>query len=837
MAHGKVISVSVLRVFLSGSGEATVDGVAVAGDPVELPPVTLRLVAFEDATVVTATRIEEPLQQVPMSVSAVTGADIERRAIENLTELARWTPGLTVVDQGARGSNVVIVRGLHTDALNGSEAAGNNYNNGVATYLGDIPLAVDLRLHDIERVEVLLGPQGTLYGAGTLAGAVRYLPRRPDTLRRELEVRGDLFGLAHGGGAPGSDAGLTFNLPLVTGKLALRGSVDRYANPGFIDYDYLLRTPGVSEPEPNLTDPDAVEANLRREPDANTEDTLSARLSLLWDATPNLSALFAYHLQDQRVGARQVNHARSFDTGRYVSAHRYLEPNDRKNELLSLELAWGLVGAELTSAAGYSRYSAQGQRDQTDLLIQAFGIGGLLPGAYPTLARAQALDPDVTAADLTSGFRSFSAYTREDGREKRLNWETRLVSTGNGPWRWVGGVFFNRYDGHGTSHEYAPGLTEFSGVTPILGGSPVSEPVEYYSLGTQAVDERALFGEVSRDLGDRWRVTAGGRWFGYGVSTGNLTEFPYTPMYNSPHSDYESDDSGVLFKGSVSYRLDDETNVYFTRSEGYRIGGGNNFRVCTDEELALLEDADPGNDPPQSGCIYADQALSRPDTTTNYEVGLRRSWDDERVTFSGTVFHVDWTDIQVAGLTPFSAEPITLNGGGAVSRGFELASAVGVTTALRLRGSWSYTRAELSVDSPGLLDGGADAFAGDRLSGAPRQQGSLLASYAALLDGGVAFDVQYGYSYVGDLLTRIGMRAGGEALPAYDLHNLSASLSRDTWTLTFYADNLFDEYAVTGVRQTPDLIGLTDDGFRSRRYFANVLAPRRAGVRVRYAFR
>ena len=262
----------------------------------------------------------------------------------------------------------------------------------------------------------------------------------------------------------------------------MRGSVHRYSNPGFIDYDYLLRTPGVSEPEPDPTDPAAVEANLRREPDANTEDTLSARFSLLWEPTPDLSALVAYHLQDQRVGARQVNHARSFDTGRYVSAHRYLEPNDRKNELLSLELTWGLRGAELTSAAGYS--------------------------------------------------------------------------TGEGPWRWVGGVFFNRYDSRGTSFEYAPGLTEFSGVTPILGGIPVSEPVEYYSLGAQAVDERALFGEVSRDFGDRWRVTAGGRWFGYGVATGNLTEFPYTPMYNSPYSDHESDDSGVLFKGSVSYRLD-----------------------------------------------------------------------------------------------------------------------------------------------------------------------------------------------------------------------------------------------------------------------------------------
>ena len=260
-------------------------------------------------------------------------------------------------------------------------------------------------------------------------------------------------------------------------------------------------------------------------------------------------------LQDQRVGGRQVNHAAAFDTGRYVSAHRYPEPNDRRNELLSLELNWGLGGAELTTAAGYSRFSEQGQRDQTDLLIHAFGIGGLLPGTYPGLSQAQAIDQSVTAADLTAGFRTFSAYTREDGREERLNWETRLVSTGAGPWRWVGGAFFNRYDSRGTSFELAPGLTAFSGITPVLDGEPVSEPVEYYSLGRQDVEERALFGEISRDLGDRWRVTAGGRWFGYRIATGNLTEFPYTPMYNSPWSDHESDDGGVLFKGSADHVL------------------------------------------------------------------------------------------------------------------------------------------------------------------------------------------------------------------------------------------------------------------------------------------
>ena len=249
--------------------------------------------------------------------------------------------------------------------------------------------------------------------------------------------------------------------------------------------------------------------------------------------------------------------------------------------------------------------------------------------------------------------------------------------------------------------------------------------------------------------------------------------------------------------------------------------------MCSAEELALLEDADPANDPPQSGRIYADQALIRPDTTTNYEVELRRSWNDERVTFSGTLFHVDWTDIQVAGLTPFSAEPITLNGGGAVSRGVELASAVGVTNALRLRGSWSYTGAELSVDSPGLLDGGADAFAGDRLSGAPRQQGSLLASWAALLGDDVAFDLQYGYSYVGDVLTRIGMWAGGEALPVYDLHNVSALLSKDAWSLTLYADNLFDEHAVTARESTNPTVGVgwsqRDDGFDADGHHVRVM--------------
>ena len=324
--------------------------------------------------------------------------------------------------------------------MNGSEFTGNNYDNGVATYLGDIPLAVDLRLNDIERVEVLLGPQGTRYGAGTLAGAVRYLPRRPDTEQRTFEVRGDLFALAHGGAA-GTDAGLTFNLPLVSRKLALRGSIDRYSDPGFIDYDYLLRTPGVSESEPDLNDPEAVAENLRREADANTEETISARLSLLWEATPNLSALFAYHLQDQQVGARQINHARAV-RHRPPCLRAPLSRTERPQEPTvepGADLGAGRRGTDHRGWLFALRRAGEARPDRpADPGVRHRGAAaGRLPLRWPRPGRSTR---GSRSPNLTPQFRSFATYTREDEREERFNWETRLVSTGEGPWRWVGGV-------------------------------------------------------------------------------------------------------------------------------------------------------------------------------------------------------------------------------------------------------------------------------------------------------------------------------------------------------------------------------------------------------------
>src|SRR6185436_14817208 len=182
--------------------------------------------------VVTATRRSESIQAVPINISAVTGSEIEQQGMTNLAELASWVPGLHVVDQGSRGTGRIIARGLNADPLANAEVLSNDGGGMVATYLGEIPIYIDLQLNDIERVEALLGPQGTLYGAGTMAGAIRYIPKRPEFDTTDVQVRGSTYGYSDESSL-GGDGGATVNLP-ISETLAFRGSYDYRTDPGFI---------------------------------------------------------------------------------------------------------------------------------------------------------------------------------------------------------------------------------------------------------------------------------------------------------------------------------------------------------------------------------------------------------------------------------------------------------------------------------------------------------------------------------------------------------------------------------------------------------------------------
>lgn len=751
-----------------------------------------------DEVVVTATRREESPQEVPLNITAISGVDIEERSLKDLADLVRTVPGLFLVDQGGRDTNLLTVRGLNVNSLAGSEGVGNSGGGVVAQYIGDIPLYLDYRLLDIDRVEALLGPQGTLYGAGTLGGAIRYIPVRPQLGETSVQLTGGLVGLSHSDDI-GSESQLIANLP-IGDRGAFRAAVAYYDDPGFIDYNYVVRDPGVSTPQPDFSDPAAVDANLRRFRDANDQQTLSGRLSLRYDFTDAVQANLSYHFQDQQAGGRTINQVQSFGTGRYEAAQRYLEPNDRRNQLLSLEIEADLGFATLTSATGLSRYDEDGQRDQTDLLLN-FEYG-------------------------YENFPSFSSYTREVVNEDRFNQEIRLVSNSDGPFRWIAGAFYNSSDLEATSSEFVPGFPEWEGIDR-------PDNLEYYQATFSDFDERAVFGELGYDISDRWNVTVGARWFEFESDARVGFALPLIdgsgPNEILPEfDDVQVKDDDAIFKFNTAYQFNDNLLGYFTLSEGYRTGGSNAVPACQDP-------LPPG----QNVCALPNERLIQPDKTLNHELGIKSRWLDGRLIVNGSIYLIKWEDIQVAGTTVNGNIPITVNAAEAESRGVELSVAAKLTDSLRLTAGYSYNDAELTANASGIV-GGQDAFDGDRLPGSPKQQGNIGLNWYRPLSNGLAISADYSVYAQSDVYSRVGLRNNGEVLPGYSTHDAAFTLFGSNWNLRFYVKNLFDKYAETGVRGTPAFIrsidgdsdgdGNVDHSFALRTYYKSVLEPMRFGA-------
>ena len=782
-----------------------------------------------EVIMVTAMRREQSIQDIPLNIASFDGNMLNEREIGDLAELGRNVPGIYVVDQGKRTSNQIVVRGLNLDNITSAEGIGNNGGNTVSTYLGDIPLYVDLALNDMQRVEVLLGPQGTLYGAGTLGGAIRYIPQRPELGSTTMDFRAKGFGVAEGGF--GNERGLTANVPFGE-KLAFRGSVDYYDDPGFIDTPYLVRDPGLSDPEPDFNDPAAVAANLYGQKNANWERTLSGRAALRYQPTDNIDANLTYYYQNMDVGGRTQNHMVAFGTGKYESATRYPEPNNRKNQLLALEITADLGFAELTSATGASQYDELGQRDQTDLLI--------------------------TLEYYYEFYPYFSAFTRENQTDKNFSQEVRLVSKGDSRWNWIAGLFYNKQKSDGTSREFTPHYDEY------LGGTLRPDSLEYISQLISDLKERAVFGEVGLQVTNRWQISLGGRYYDYTYKTlsGATTPLYLTAIDAIGPTDIpldlqanSQDDSGFLGKFNTSFQFTDTVMGFVTVSEGYRIGASNGVAPCPDPL--------PQN---QIVCALPDEEQYFPDKTTNYEIGMHSQWLDHKLTVNTSLFYIDWKDPQLASATANGAQPIIKNGKGATTKGFEISIDSHVTSRLDLGFSFAYTDAKLSADAPNLLRqftpdpttsppslfgpgglyDGLDAvyipgLKGDRLPGSPKTQGTFNFGYYFPLKGKWSLNFDYGLTSIGNILTKPGARAGGEKLPGYTVHFAAATLENGPWTIGVYGQNLTNEYAVTGVRSIRGFVQTVadenGDPVRVRSYANEVLRPREVGLKFSYALK
>jgi outer membrane receptor protein involved in Fe transport len=531
------------------------------------------------------------------------------------------------------------------------------------------------------------------------------------------------------------------------------------------------------------------------------------------------------------------------------------ETFERTNELIALEQEFDLGFAELTSASGYSKYEDASQRDQTDLLMM--------------------LNP-ANFYYYYENFPTFTSFTFDTTEEYTYTQELRLVSTSEGPFSWIVGAFYNKFENYGSSKEFTPHFSQYLFDDPLGFGyfsvSPRADNLEYYSSGTTDLIETAAYGEIGYDIAPGWNVTLGGRYYKYELDTTLAVDFPLlnTQLGVYPDGtvvlDYvpgAQDDSGFLWKFNTSYRASDDFLVYFTRSEGYRIGNSNGVEPC-----------DP-NVPTQTVCGQPDEIEFTSDTTVNYEVGLRSQLFDDRLTLNAAIYHIDWEGPQVSGATLVGLQPITKNGAGARTDGIEINFDFDVTERFTMRGSFAANRAELTARSPflvtltnsendfmlpaltgdpavdapfipfyerGDLEGDplptyrVDGLEGDRLPGSPEYQYSLFFNYNLPMGGGPEWDFSYWFAGIGDVEQATGARA--THLPAYSIHNASARLSGANWSLTLYAKNIWDEFAESGaVSSTSNNVTFTDDAggvVFVRSHYTDVLPPRQIGLRMTY---
>nr|WP_137677692.1 TonB-dependent receptor [Parerythrobacter lutipelagi] len=776
----------------------------------------------DDIIIVTATRREGTVQDVPINISAVGGAQIEAQGLDNLREVAATVPGVYILDQGNRAGTPIVFRGLNATGL-GSFDGNNDGGGAVSTYVGDIPLYVDLRLNDMERVEFLLGPQGTLYGAGTLGGAIRYIPVKPKFDGISGQVRADLYTYKSGHGLS-SDTGLTINIPL-TNTIAFRGSIDYTNDRGFIDYPYAV-TSNPNIQTVGLVNPDDIgnPANFTPLRDLNTDDTLSARAALRFNPSDAFDATLTYYFQDARTDGRQFSQFRlsnfPVQIGKYENALRVPEPNRRKTQLVALEAELDLGFASLVSATGYSDHRELGNRDQTDLLIT-------LEYSYEQ-------------------FPNFTAFTEERDKTTIFTQEVRLVSDIDGPLSFIIGGFYNKEKVRALSTEFAPGFDQFA-VDEFGGVQLRPDAIEYIAPFNSDLREAAVFGELSFQITDAWQVTAGGRYYDYDLQTESAVDLPLlnTVFFGDPQDQIilnftpaNQKDNGFLFKFNTSYEFTTDALLYATVSQGFRIGNSNGLDPC-----------DPNSGQVQNICGLPNELEYSADKTTNYEIGFKTQWMDRRLTLNGAVYYIDWKGPQVASATINGSSPITINGAGAESKGFELYGALQATERLSFRGAYSYTDAQLTALSPSLLNlltppgFGTSPVAGqdgDRLPGSPKHQGSFFADYEMPVSNDWDLTLSYGMTAHSDVLTRTGSRAGGLVLPGFDTHNFSLNLSDGSLSITAYVNNIFNEFGETGVRGTPlfdqSVSDINGDPVYTRTYGTFVAPPRQIGIRVRKDF-
>jgi outer membrane receptor protein involved in Fe transport len=644
--------------------------------------------------IVTSTRREASIRDIPYNISAVGSDEIVGRNILDTAELMRVVSGVSVIDRGYRNGghvNSLIIRGVNVDTgANGD--VGLSAVAPVATYIDNTPLFANFILKDVERVEVLRGPQGTLYGSGALGGAVRYIMFKPDPSGFDGNVSLG-YGQTEGSDGNNVNGDFMFNAPLGE-TAAFRLSAGTVQNDGVIDYVNLYQLQDgkpvvqndagacVSVNDPGLTDTELAfnPSCYESQNDVDDVDITFGRASLRFMPSDTFDVQINYQWQEDEVGGRRTitmgtDFLGNVYNGVDQSGSTMREPSEREATLASLDIEWDLGFATLTSNTSSYEHEGSGWRDNTSLWVtDRGGFANWFDILYTGMPRPVAF--------VEAGFDE-SAFVQE----------FRLVSNpGDGSAvDWTVGAYYMDQDREVDNFSFLLGLHEYGQACEAIGAACLADGQWWVGLPLQETDfwyirrenftDLALYGEFTWHVSDTWHITAGARWFDTELTNSTAIDFPLIDGTTVPFVDYPPQaEDDVQFKLNVAWDINDSTMAYGTISEGFRRGGAN----------AIPDTGFFAETNPESVRFY------KADTVTNYEIGVKGG--AERMRYSADIYYVDWQDPQLNTATADWAFFMAQNGESAATSGVELEAQFLLTDNLDLQFGYGYVKAELTAD-------------------------------------------------------------------------------------------------------------------------------------------
>ncbi len=720
--------------------------------------------------IVTAQKRQEVLQDIPQSITVVSDATFGRQHADNLQDYLGLVPGLSM-EASTRGVSRITLRGINTGGVAST----------VGVYVDEVPfgsssglangaiLAGDFDTSDMARLEVLRGPQGTLYGASSLGGVMKFVTNPPQTESFEGSAQIGIEDVA--GGDLSYSANSVVNIPF-SESFAVRATGFYRHDGGFVDSI-------GNNPIPSLTDPDVnvVQGSLD-EDNINELRTYGGRLSALFNASDMLSVRLTALLQNIASDASdsiQLDRATLKPLyGDRVSTPYQHEPTDIRYRVYSATVDWDLGPVSLMSSTSYGTFQEKLQRDQ------AMGFGGILA-------------PFVTLLYGDAETRPLSAILRQTTGTDKFTQELRLSSPEADTFEWMVGAYYTREKSRIDPQDF---FAVEAGTDTIAADVPKLIEVSLRSK----FEEYAGFANVTWHIAPRFDITVGGR-------SSHNQQFAdqfidATPILGGePDAPPRASSEEDVTTWSIAPRFDlsDDVSIYARVATGYRPGGPN----------VLPNDAPAGT-----------PRTYESDSLTNYEVGLKGSWLDNALSLDVAAYFLDWEDVQLFAL--INDTGVNANGGTAESKGVELTVAAVPMAGLTVRLNGAYTDSYLTQETDPLIGGLDD----DQLPWVPKVSVNLDLDYEWQVFSGAT-------AYVGTSIRSVRDQVGDFALrnpdgsqleiPSYEVLDLRVGLLADRWSLELFVKNLDDQLGRTSLDGTPGTF--PNDAFAS-----GVIRPRTIGV-------